>query len=850
MKQFKFIFLAVILATVFAIMIKDQTHDQNSDQEFNPKPEHIDDRLWHRMQQRDGKIEPSKMIAARKITQQKLEKQLAGKQLKDAGIAGWSWKGPGNIGGRIRTIEVIQNDFGDDKIFIGAAGGGIWRSLDEGETWSAVDDFMSSLAVTSIVKHPTNNNILYAATGEGIVATTIGIPGAGIFKSTNGGSTWSQLPSTANNEFYWVNKIAVNPDNGNHLLAVTADLNQNASTFGQPNGGGTLKESLNGGATWTTVLTTSGILTDVDFHPNEGDQRTVSGYGEAWLYDKGSNTYSDFSSTELASYPGRIEIAMAESDRDYMYAQVSTQVAVTPIVLYQSTDAGVNWQFKIGGDPDASTNLANYANTIWVDPLDKETVYSGALNFYRVDFSGASATRTKISDWTEYHNNSNRSQLHADQHTIVPSPTYSSSNRKVFIGNDGGIQSTNNISAANANPNPNASGWVNLVGTTLGVTQFYHASASPHSNLVGGGTQDNSFVTGNATGNWFQHNTGDGSQVLFNPDDSDVIYANTNYNGLWRSTDGGDNYSFVSNLGSDEANLIAPIELGKGDTDWVYMGGEHLWKFDNSTNATTIVKSPISGNPKISVIEVSNNGVYIFVGYTNGVVEFSNNAGTTWSGDITPSAMPNAFVTDIAIDPFDLDRVLISFGGYRQNNVWEYINTTSINRSLDFDMQVNSVSFHPMIPNWIYLGTDVGIFGSEDGGLNYKVTPLFSENPGDEFNNEGPVYTEVTDLFWDFAFNETILHAATFGRGIWQTSFSVQDNYYVNQDVFVAIAQRGTTDLPFGSFRLASSVAGNTGSGIRFLSAGTHEEITGSNSILLDKRIKSIKADNGTVIIE
>jgi len=849
MKQFKIIFLAVILASVFAIMINEQNHVQNFTQEINPKPEHIDDRLWYRMQQRDGKIEPSKMIAARNITKQKLEKQLAGKQLKDAGIAGWNWKGPGNIGGRIRAIEVINNDFGDDKIFIGAAGGGIWRSLDEGDTWSAVDDFMSSLSVTSIVKHPTNNQILYAATGEGIVASTIGIPGAGLFKSVNGGSSWTQLSSTANNEFYWVNKIAVNPDNGNHLLAVTADLNQNASTFGQPNGGGTLKESLNGGSTWTTILTTSGVLTDIDFHPNDGDIRMVSGYGEAWRYVSGSNSYVDFSATELASYPGRIEIAMSESDPDYMYAQVSTQVELTPIVLYQSTDGGVNWQFKIGGDPDASTNLANYANTIWVDPLDKEMVYSGALNFYRVDFSVSPTTRTKISDWTQYHNNSNKSQLHADQHIIVPSPGYNSVNRKVFIGNDGGIQSTNNISAANANPNPNASGWVNLVGTTLGITQFYHASASPHSNLVGGGTQDNSFVTGNTTGGWFQHNTGDGSQVLFNPDDEDIIYANTNYNGLWRSTDGGDSYTVVANLGSDEANLIAPMEHGKGNTDWVYLGGKSLWKFDNSTNNLTVVKGPIQSNREISVIEVSENGNFIYLGYEDGNLEVSINGGLTWSGDIS-SALPNAFITDIAIDPYDDNRVFVSVGGYRQNNVWEVIAGIPFNKSLDFDMQVNTVTFHPTIPNWIYLGTDVGIYASEDGGNNYAVTPLFSENPGDEFDNEGPVYTEVTDLFWDFTSSEIILHAATFGRGIWQTSFSVEEDYFVNQDNFVTIAQRGTTTLPFGSFRLASDVAGNTGSGIRFLSSGTHEEITGSNSILLDKRIKLIKADNGTVVIE
>ncbi len=191
------------------------------------------------------------------------------KGLDVAGLApsDWVWQGPGNIGGRIRSIVI--NPVDPNKMWVGSVGGGIWKTTNAGTTWSPVDDFLANLAVSTMVIDPTDPNIMYAGTGEG-VGNSDALQGDGIFKSIDGGVTWNRLAQTRIADptvcpagmpcpWTYVNRLAISPD-GTTILAATA--------FG-------IQRSTNAGATWSRGTTTGAFL-DVDFDPTNS-QLAIAG---------------------------------------------------------------------------------------------------------------------------------------------------------------------------------------------------------------------------------------------------------------------------------------------------------------------------------------------------------------------------------------------------------------------------------------------------------------------------------------------------------------------------------------------------------------------------------------------
>ena len=220
----------------------------------------------------------------------------------------------------------------------------------------------------------------------------------------------------------------------------------------------------------------------------------------------------------------------------------------------------------------------------------------------------------------------------------------------------------------------------------------------------------------------------------------------------------------------------------------LYLGAQRLYRYNNNFNTLVSIKdsiTPISSPITITSIDVRNFGQRIWVGYSNGIIEFTENGGTSWSGDLNNLNMPNRFVTDIAIKPGNSNlfkEAIITMAGYIGNNIWLHRevlgNSTWTDISLPFPIQVNSVTYNPANHNWIYVGTDLGIFASEDKGQTWSITPIHGTT-GNEYGNEGPVYTEVTDLFWsgDGAANGPYrLWATTFGRGIMEKQFCTRQD--------------------------------------------------------------------------
>jgi hypothetical protein len=186
----------------------------------HPKPDHPAEAVaWRNMTLRseDGTIPDGALMRARaELDQFRASPGMVG---EGAGINNGSWTslGPGNIGGRIRSILI--NPGTPATMLVGSVSGGIWRTTNGGTTWAPVNDFMANLAIGSMAATPNDFNVMYAGTGEGFYNADR-IRGAGVFKSTDGGLTWSQLASTTNADFHYVNRLAISPDSS-ILLAAT-----------------------------------------------------------------------------------------------------------------------------------------------------------------------------------------------------------------------------------------------------------------------------------------------------------------------------------------------------------------------------------------------------------------------------------------------------------------------------------------------------------------------------------------------------------------------------------------------------------------------------------------------------
>jgi len=637
---------------------------------------------------------------------------------RDAGIwSNWEPLGPGNIGGRIRAILVHPTT--TTRMWVGGVSGGIWRSDNSGVSWFPLNDFLPTLAVTSLVLDPTNPNVMYAATGEGSARTpnpnTTVVPGAGIFRTTNGGATWTQLASTSNSEFSYVNRLERHPTTANTLYAVTED---GGSTFA-------VRRTTDGGANWTTLLTPGAPPADIDLQPGNPNRILVGcrsgngAFGEVWLSTDGGVEW-DEQTTDLIPGSGKLPDSTARCETawgtgNYIYVSMNRGLDANGNggEIWRTTDLGASWgkRSSIGLN---YLSAGDYANALWVDPTWNEYVVCGGLDLYRSTNGGTSFTR--ISAWAEYHNGGSATSAHADHHEILHHPGYNGgSNRIVFFGNDGGIQKVDDIDLVTQ-----TTGWTNLANG-LAITQFYGGAAAADGSVIVGGAQDNDklrYRPADGVNGWFQLQTGDGGYCAVDPTDPDNLVAGGT--SIWRTTNGGSNWSQI--------------------------------------------RAPISGSPKCSAISIKpGNSNEIWVGYTDGVISCTTNAGSNWTNVHT--GVPDRWIMDIEASPHFLNEAIVVLGGYNADNVWitgnggtSWAQRTGTAPDALPALQVNTTSYHPTDVDWIYIGSDLGIFASEDFGVTWNATPAYD-------NNDGPANVEVDDLFW----YEDMLVAATYGRGMFQT---------------------------------------------------------------------------------
>jgi photosystem II stability/assembly factor-like uncharacterized protein len=707
--------------------------------------------------------------------QQVIPKSLGHVPLPTAGLEGATWNslGPGNIGGRTRSLSIYPNN--SDTLWAGSVSGGVWRSEDGGQSWFPVDDFMVNLAVSSMVMDPTNPDVIYAGTGEGFFSGD-SIRGAGIFRTVDG-VTWQQLSSTTGEDFQWVNRLAVSSD-GTVLLAAGRT--------------GILRSDDPDRLNWMQTLRED--IADIDFHPTDSTQAIAGSRenGRAYYSINGGLTWQLATSTELWG-DGRVEVTYAANNPMIVYASLQRNRGE----IWRSTDGGRTYS-KRGSRRSTGSSPARYlgdqgwyGNAIWAgDPSNSNLVIVGGLDLWKSTDGGN--TLREISTWWAA-----PQSAHADHHCIVAHPQFDGqTNKIVFFGNDGGIYKTEDVYNVGDNSVlPYTNGWIEL-NNTYGVTQFFGAAGNINSGTIIGGTQDNGTLrfTGD-TENWTVMFGGDGGWCAADPVNAQYFYGEYVYLNIHRSSDGGQTSEYISGQYWDESQgrlrwktppyriedaynnsalFIAPFILDPNDANRILAGGMSLWRTNEAKTPNTNNTGPrwraikISMGSRISAMAVAQgNENIIWVGHEDGAIyKTLNGTNTNPDWQRVDSVVANnslsirRFCTQITIDPQNHHIVYVTFGGYTKGNVWKTtdggLTWTNIGERLP-EAPVRALAIHPRESSFIYIGTEVGVFASENGGVNWSPT------------NEGPTNCSVDDLFW---MGETLV-AATHGRGMFKIDLSI-----------------------------------------------------------------------------
>ncbi|MHC4233604.1 MAG: WD40/YVTN/BNR-like repeat-containing protein [Planctomycetota bacterium] len=718
------------------------------------------------------------------------------------GVLGWTWLGPGNVGGRTRTIVIDPNS--PNIMYAAGVAGGVWKSTDAGASWNETDDTMLNLAVTTIAMDPTNSSILYAGTGEGFF-NSVFVRGLGIFKSTDAGANWTQLSGTVTGvptgAFYYVNKIVISPNDPSRIYAGTRTGVWRSLDAGQawsPVLGNpfyiTAPNSSNGSAAGCTDLAVrSDRNPDVLFavfgsQQADGFFRSQDG-GDTWL------TYS------VPANQGRMTIALAPSNNDVLYllmADNGSGGAYGQLVnVFRTTDGADSFESRVDFDhPFGPWLLSNlvlatgcvvhpigvysqgwYDNIVKVDPLDPDIVWVGGVDIFR---SGDGAQTFGAAGYSYYYD-TEPEYIHADHHMIVFHPDFNgTSNQTVYVGNDGGLWKTTNGRAAasqedcplfceepDCRPIPDIQ-WTS-VNNNYGVTQFYHGDSAKERDVFVGGCQDNGTNRGqavNTPNEWTEIFGGDGGYVAIDPTNGDRMFVEgTLFPSIQISTDGGDTFDAATNgITDNDGVFITPFAMDQANPDVLWTGGSRPWRTTNGGALWEVVGPNFAGANQISAIAIApSDSSIVYLGFNNGYVVRSTNAldpNPNWQ--IFSNGLIGSWVSSVAVDPNDPDTAYCTYSNYGlSSNILRStnggLNWSSID-GISFsgvpDIPVHWLAVRPCNSQQIYVGTELGVFASDDGGATWDPA------------NSGLANTVVESL--DFKNSHTLV-AFTHGRGVFMT---------------------------------------------------------------------------------
>lgn len=739
----------------------------------------------------------------------------------------WVSRGPNNVGGRTRMVLFDPNDSDFNRVFAASVSGGLWVNnniTNENSGWTLVPGLPSNLNVSCITVDPRDSMTWYIGTGEQYTGGDV--IGTGVYKTTNGGDTWTKIldekdfvtPGSGQNSeviggLYFINDI-IAWDNGTSTEVfigvathIYADARNPVNFLGFFDRG--LYNSTDGGNTWEQIIEEDSFNDfEIDAAGNlwvattdsPGDGEDARG-GKIYKRELGEDSSFELINTVPDVLRTEIEASATNPDKFYIAAESLSEEAD----LFITTDgfATIN---KINEPDDAdndispsdfSRGLAFYALMLESDPTNDEIVYAGSIDLFRSTDSGQ--TWEQISKWSENPglNNLPVSEVHADHHVMTFRP--GNANQAAF-GHDGGVSFASDLSAASS------SDVFITPDTNYITTQFYTMAVAPNSFASGdyflGGTQDNgTLLVQNGDPNSIGVLDGDGAYSFYDQVDTKYFIANITYNdGIFAYNYEKDDYTLVyynfDGADSSEGTFINPQALDS-NLDKLFSNGANgeFFRYDNIddleplggdlnenvtpaeriTFSNSLLNTQPSDRSSITAMTVSpytTSSTTLLIGLINGKLIRVKNADGEPSQAVWENITGNAFLGSISDVEYGTseDEIYVTFYNFGVRNIWYTKNGTSANptwtsKDGNFpDLPVLSIMPNPQDEDEVIIGTDLGVWVSNN---------FTDDSPTWEHAYNGMSDVKVTDL--DLKKGTLKVFAATYGRGIFSGEFKASD---------------------------------------------------------------------------
>ncbi|MGH8318812.1 MAG: WD40/YVTN/BNR-like repeat-containing protein [Steroidobacteraceae bacterium] len=688
--------------------------------------------------------------------------------------------GPAIAGGRVAAVAGIP---GNPLVYyVGAAGGGVFKTTDGGLNWKPIFNHEVTSSIGAIAVAPSNPSLVWVGTGEVNIRNDV-LPGAGVYLSTDAGKTWQSMGLKNVGQ---IGRIVIDPHDPNHVVVAAL-----GHAWG-PNPDRGVFVTTDGGKSWRKALYVddhTGAI-DVAMQPGNGQvlfaatwqaDRTAwtlndGGPGSGvWRSTDGGETWTRLHEGLPTGIMGRIGLAIAPSDPERVYALIETPIGKG--TLFVTDDLGEHWQEV--SDNHAYNVRGFYFSTLEVAPDDPDRVYFLGFQLAESDDGGKTA---HVLD----------EGVHVDHHAMWIDPT---NPKRMIQGNDGGAYLSLDRGKS----------WRFLDGMAIEQTYMVAAdSRSPYDLCTG--LQDNSGWCGPSSvlsdnvvsgQDWFTVAGGDGQYAVPAPSDPNIIYADSQDGALRRldlktheSTFGmpylhGPEYvdDLPTYAQKYRFNWTSPVAVDPHDANTVYLGGNVLFKStDGGLNWKPISpdltrndksKQQLPGGPIhydisgaetydtiISIRVAQSDPNVIWVGTDDGLVSVTRDGGNTWSKVTPPHAPAWARVYQVGVSPSDPGTAYVAFDAHQQEDNRPYVYATtdyghswrSIGAGLPTDNgSVMVVRPDPKDSQVLAAGTLRGVWISRDDGRHWNQ--LRSNLP------TMPVY--------DLKFVRGDLVLATHGRGLW-----------------------------------------------------------------------------------
>jgi photosystem II stability/assembly factor-like uncharacterized protein len=707
---------------------------------------------------------------------------------------------PGNQPTSGRTGGVAAHPTDPNTIYIAAVGGGIWKTTNGGTTWTPLTDNEATLWSYAVAVSKSNPDIVYAGTGEP-TNSILSFYGRGVLKSNNGGGSWTLMGASVFDR-RTISRVVIHPTDPDTVYVATGGgLNGLGGNRG-------VWKSTDGGANWANTTSPaitgaqfSGNYSDLLMHPTDPQTLycAVGAYNGhlkngVYMTSNGATSWAVSGNHPTGASLGRISIAICRNNPLVLYSIISDPSSHALLKMMKTVDGGTTWT-EVVGVPNFMGGQGWYDQCIAVDPSNPDVVYVGG----QAGPNGIQKTENGGTSWVGITFDSGFDGPHVDHHAMA-----FDANDKLLETNDGGVWRLDDPALATMN-------WTSINGN-LQITQFIGIAMDPNNvELAYGGSQDNGTKMFTGFLGWTAIRGGDGGHVEVDPTNGLTIYHTFQYprtSGTWeRSDDGGASWQPKQNgiNTADPGNFYVPLILDPSNPTRLLTGTSRLYETVDKAENWVAISAPATNGwgaaNAIDAIGLSATDVNVIYACAAGAIYRTDNHGATWS--LRNGGTSGDHFHDIFIDPTDHDiayvvRDRFGAGGHAFRTTNGGVNWTNISGNLP---DIPAQSIHVAINNpgpaddAYYVGTDTGVYRSIDGGATWA--PHVTGMPN----------VAVFDL--DYNPNTNVLMAGTHGRGTFQILLPSSPSISALADATTAcgLVYTGPTPSASGSPPLTWSLA-------------------------------------------